>query len=288
MKNPIIYIFISSLLFVGCERPADYLTTSDSNSENTTVNSEKHINKNGNTIQTRFVLPKGFERKSVALNSFAEYLRNLPLKPAGSKVRYYNGQIKDNNVYDAVVDMEISNKNLQQCADAVMRLRGEYQYAQKDFDRISFNLTNGFRMDYTDWMNGKRVLVEGNKTSWRQTTGPSNTYRNFREYMEFVFIYAGTISLSKSMHLKNISDIAIGDVFIKGGSPGHAVIVVDLAENNKGEKVFLLAQSYMPAQETQILKNPNDSGLSPWYSANISGQLITPEWIFDVNQLKTW
>jgi len=25
----------------------------------------------------------------------------------------------------------------------------------------------------------------------------------------------------------------IGDVFIKGGSPGHAVIIVDMAENDK-------------------------------------------------------
>jgi hypothetical protein len=83
-------------------------------------------------------------------------------------------------------------------------------------------------------------------------------------------MYAGTLSLSKSMHTKSIEDMAIGDVFIKGGSPGHAVLIVDLAENEKGEKVFLLAQSYMPAQETQILKNNNDPDLSPWYSDKIA------------------
>ena len=57
----------------------------------------------------------------------------------------------------------------------------------------------------------------------------------------------------------------IGDVFIKGGSPGHAVTIVDIAINPKtNKKVFLLAQSYMPAQEIKILKNPNNSELSPW------------------------
>ena len=40
--------------------------------------------------------------------------------------------------------------------------------------------------------------------------------------------------------------------------PGHVVLIVDMAENDKGEKIFMLAQSYMPAQQTQILINPSD------------------------------
>ena len=248
---------------------------------------ENVINESGNTLQTRFNPPQGFQRKPVVENSFAKYLRNLPLKPAGSKVKYYNGAIKNSDVYEAVVDMEISNRDLQQCADAIMRLRGEYLYSIKAYDQISFQLTNGFKMDYSLWSEGNRVLVNGNKLSWHKTAEPSHTYKNFRDYMEFVFSYAGTLSLDKSLKSKNIREIAIGDVFIVGGSPGHAVLVVDVAENEKGEKVFLLAQSYMPAQETQILKNGNDN-VSPWYSANMSEQLITPEWNFDVNQLKTW
>jgi hypothetical protein len=79
----------------------------------------------------------------------------------------------------------------------------------------------------------------------------------------------------------------IGDVFIQGGSPGHAVIIVDMAKNSKGEKIFILAQSYMPAQETQILKNPNDTNSSPWYTLPTS-TLETPEWDFNATDLKTW
>lgn len=245
------------------------------------------INEQGKTLQTRFNTPIGFERKPVDSNSFAYYLRQLPLKPAGTKVKYFNGDTKYDDVYDAVVDMEITNRDLQQCADAVMRLRGEYFYSIKAYDKISFTLTNGFKMDYAEWMKGNRVAVNGNKTSWRKTAEPSNTHKDFRNYMDFVFTYAGTLSLSKCLHSKNIKDIAPGDVFIFGGSPGHAVIVVDVAQNKSGEKVFMIAQSYMPAQETQILKNNNDK-LSPWYSANIVGSLYTPQWTFDVEQLKTW
>lgn len=275
------------LLFVGVILNSCGQTTDKKNSVAKTSMDKSIIDENGMTIQTRFNPPNGFQRKPADENSFANYLRNLPLKPAGTKVRYYNGSIKQNLVYDAVVDMEISNKDLQQCADAIMRLRGEYFYSIKEFDKISFVLTNGFKMDYFEWTKGNRVIVNGNKTVWLKTAEPSNTYKDFRNYMEFVFMYAGSLSLSRTLRSKDIKDIEIGDIFILGGSPGHAVIVVDLAENKNGEKVFILAQSYMPAQETQILKNQNDT-ISPWYNSNAFDKLYTPEWTFDFGQLKTW
>jgi len=279
--------FTTYLLFVCLTLNSCGQTNDKKNSVDTTTVAKSIIDKNGMTLQTRFNPPNSFQRKPAEENSFANYLRNLPLKPAGTKVKYYNGSVKQNYVYDAVVDMEISNKDLQQCADAVMRLRGEYFYSIKAYDQISFTLTNGFKVDYTEWIKGNRVIVNGNKTVWRKTAQPSNTYKDFRNYIEFVFMYAGTLSLSRTLHSKDIKNIEIGDVFILGGSPGHAVIVVDLAENKNGEKVFMLAQSYMPAQETQILKNENDD-ISPWYNVNAFDKLYTPEWTFDFGQLKTW
>lgn len=86
--------------------------------------------------------------------------------------------------------------------------------------------------------------------------------RFVQQYMKQVFTYAGTLSLSKEM--KSVSDVnrlEAGDVFIKGGSPGHAVIVLDVATNANGEKVFLLAQSYMPAQDIHVLVNTNNVSL---------------------------
>jgi len=60
-----------------------------------------------------------------------------------------------------------------------------------------------------------------------------------------------------------------------------AVIVVDAAVRRRdGRTVFLLAQSYMPAQEIQVLANPNDTALSPWYAAGFGNELRTPEWTF--------
>ena len=246
------------------------------------------INPSGTTIETRFNVPQSFERVAISSGSFGEYLRTLPLKKAGSVVHYFDGSIKENyGVYDAVVDMDIGEKDLQQCADAIMRLRAEYLFHKGDYNQIHFNFTNGFRVDYSAWRNGKRMVVKGNKTSWRSTSTPSESYESFRKYMELIFNYAGTFSLSKELNPVRIKDLQIGDIFIHGGSPGHAVIVVVVATNTKtNEKLFLLAQSYMPAQETQVLKNPIDTVISPWYNAKFNEQLVLPEWTFRVSDLK--
>ena len=85
-----------------------------------------------------------------------------------------------------------------------------------------------------------------------------------------------------------LTEIKAGDVFIKGGFPGHAVIVIDVAANQAtNDKVFLIAQSYMPAQSIHLLANPKKNGLSPWYSLkDIESVIETPEWTFYSNQLK--
>lgn len=245
------------------------------------------IDISGNTISTRFNPPKGYKRIKSENYSFAQYLRNLKLKPGGAKVKYYNGTFKPNNdIYEAVVDLPIGNRDLHQCADAIMRLRAEYLWNNKSYDQIHFNFTNGFRVDYSEWMKGKRVIVNGNQTSWSKKAAPTNNYSTFWKYMQIIFCYAGTLSLSQELTPIKLEDMQIGDIFIQGGSPGHAIIVVDMATNTSGEKIFILGQSYMPAQETQILSNPNDLENSPWYSIDFGAELITPEWQFKHSDLK--
>lgn len=242
---------------------------------------------NGSTIQERFKPPTDFNRTEVPNNSFSQYLRTLKLKPAGAEVLYHNGTTKqNNNVYEAVVDLEIGTKNLHQCADAIMRLKAEYLWYEKKYDQIHFNFTNGFQVDYSEWMKGKRIKVNGNKTSWMEKTSPSNTYQDFWNYLEIIFMYAGTASLEKELQPVQINEASIGDVLIQGGHPGHAVIIVDKATNTKtGKNVYLLAQSYMPAQEIQILKNRTDTAISPWYELT-EGNISTPEWAFDSDDLR--
>lgn len=245
-----------------------------------------NINPSGSTVLDRINPPAGFERIEVKEGSFAAFLRTLPLKPHGSKVKYYNGRTKDWDVHEAVVDVDVGDRDLQQCADAVIRLRAEYLFGQGLYDRLHFNFTNGFKADYPTWMQGNRIVVEGNEAYWVKRAGYSEDYASFREYLEMVFAYAGTLSLAQEMERVPLADMEIGDVFLKGELPGHCVIVLDIAENRTtGEKLFMVAQSYMPAQDIHILKNPQNESLSPWYPIGFGDELITPEWTFKKDQL---
>ena len=67
------------------------------------------------------------------------------------------------------------------------------------------------------------------------------------------------------------------------------VSIIFVAINQKSERVFMLAQSYMPAQDIHIVVNPGSDQRSPWYKVeDIGKDIITSEWIFSSSQLKTW
>jgi hypothetical protein len=242
---------------------------------------------NGKTVSERIRVPQNFHRLVVPANSFAAYLREVHLKPDGSLVHYYNGAIKQNdNIYAAVFDIDPGPKNLMQCADAVMRLRAEYLYSIGQFDKIHFTFTNGFRADYSKWEQGYRISVKGNKATWVKTTNPSDDYAGFRAYLDVIFSYCGTLSLSRELKHVGYEDMLPGDVLIFGSTPGHAEIVMDVAENASGKKIYLLAQGYMPAQDIQLLLNPTDNRISPWYELNTQDKvIITPQYNFTTNQL---
>ncbi|MGB0839599.1 MAG: DUF4846 domain-containing protein [Chitinophagales bacterium] len=242
-----------------------------------------------NTLANRISTPPSYERVPAKSNSFGEWMRHLPLKTGHPKVLLHNGSEKGNQgAHHAVFDIDIGKADLQQCADAVMRLRAEYLYGQESWEAIHFNFTSGDRAAYTQWRAGYRPQIKGSQVNWAKTKSPNTSYGSFKQYMIKIFQFAGTYSLSQELKIvDNIADIQAGDVFIHGGFPGHAVIVVDVAQNKKtGEKLFLLAQSYMPAQNIQLLKNPMNDDLSPWYSTNFGEELHTPEWSFTKDQLK--
>jgi hypothetical protein len=242
---------------------------------------------NGNTLIERFDVPQGFIRPEAEEESFAYYLQNLPLKQDGAKVKYYDGREKPNDVYLAVLNFSLGDRDLQQCADAVIRLRAEYLYSKERYDEINFNFVSGFNAEFSKWAAGSGISVNGSNVSWNTNNNNNRSFKSFEKYLDIVYAYASTLSLDKQLIEKPLSDLAIGDVFIQGGAPGHCVIVVDLAVNETtGEKIFMLAQSYMPAQDIQILMG--DSEGSPWFSSNIKDLLITPEWTFKVSDLKTW
>ncbi|MBV1757140.1 MAG: DUF4846 domain-containing protein [Dethiosulfatibacter sp.] len=290
MKKTITLIICLAILITGCQSDITPIkTTNDDTTTNgtETVPAVNLLNKDGMTVAERYMTPQGYDRTDVEPDSFSAFLRQQRLKSYGERVFYYDGrQKRGEGIYDSVFDVDIGDRDLHQCADAIMLLRAEYLYSQKRYDEIAFNFVSGFTAEYSKWMDGYRIKVEGNDVSYYKATDLSETYESFRKYMDMVFAYASTLSMEKELMPVSANDMKIGDVFIVGGSPGHAIIVVDMAENENGNKIFMVAQSYMPAQQTQILINPADGSISPWYSIEGVDQLRTPEWTFSLDRLK--
>lgn len=232
-----------------------------------TIPSQQHVN-NDNPYSTigNIPLPPGYSRIPVSVGSFAEWLRQLPLKK-NKTVYTYNGIPKTNqHAQFAVIDISTGNKDLQQCADAVMRLRAEYLYNHQRCAEI----------DFTD-----------NKfTHYRPPVNASRPA--FDKYLQKVFSYCGTASLEKQLiEVSDYRQARPGDVLIKGGYPGHAMQVVDMAVNKQGKLICLLAQSYMPAQDMHVVVNPENDRLSPWIELG-GPEIITPEWKFTKNCIRKW
>lgn len=241
----------------------------------------------GGTVASRFAPPRGFERLDAPSGSFAAWLRGLPVKPGRPEVHLYDGRLKANQTaHCAILDIDVGAGDLQQCADAVIRLRAEYLLSRACEDSIRFSFTSGDVAQWPDWKAGMRPKVAGNRVSWSRSAAPDETYANFRTYLDTIFTYAGSASLARELEkVDDGSKPDAGNVYIQGGNPGHSVIVLDVAKDARGRRVFLLAQSYMPAQEVQVLNNPMDPK-SPWYEARRSGPLMTPEWPFEHADLR--
>ncbi|TDX00320.1 DUF4846 domain-containing protein [Dinghuibacter silviterrae] len=216
-------------------------------------------------VADRFPAPPGYRLSAEAQGSFGDWLTRLPLKPAGTPTRTYRGDIAATNAYTAaVLDVSVGHQDLQQCADAVMRLRGEYLYGQKRYKDIVFTFTGGFRCDYIHYAEGYRY----SGGHWVLKKTKDYSYATFLHYMDLVFTYCGTLSLEKE--LKPIQGpLKAGDIFIHGGSPGHCFIILETAVNGQGQPAFIIAQSFMPAQDIQVLQ----AGGSPWFSLDTPASL---------------
>lgn len=251
-----------------------------------------YIITSGSTIRERVAAPNGYKWAEENQNSFGKFLQNIELKRDGSQVLDYRGQaIGNQSSHVGILNYDVGNKDLLQCADAVIRVRAEYLWNQKKYDQIGFHFTNGDYFSWNQYKEGYRpILISSSKVSFQQTASKDDSYSSFRKYLDVIFMYAGTISLAKETKaVISDRDIKVGDIIITPGSPGHVVFICGQAQDSKGNSIYLLAQGYTPAQSIHILTNPFDHQLNPWYEISISASSIqTARYVFLPTNIRTF
>ncbi len=224
------------------------------------------INKDSLTIKTRVTPPKGFSRVPYPKGSFENYLRNYKLKVYGSKIiNYDQTSYFWQQGHIGILEIPVPKNGLQQCADALIRVRSEYLWEQNIKEKIGFNFTSGHYCSRTKYAEGYRPKVNGNKVNFLKTAKVNYSKNNFYNYLNLIYTYSGTLSLFSELKSIDDSNLKLGDMLIKGGSPGHIVMICDEVINEKGEKLFLLFQGNTPAQSVHLVKNLENSDLSTWY-----------------------
>jgi hypothetical protein len=237
----------------------------------------------------RIPLPVGYQRTALELNSYADWLRHFPVKDGQKRAYSYDGRpAMSEDVVFAVLDIDIGSSDLQQCADAIIRLHAEYLYAYGDYRNIKYNFTSGDTSRFDDWIEGYRPLVRRNKVSWARSAKVDSSYQSFRNYLDNVFMYAGTYSLDKEMSsVESYDSIQIGDALILPGFPGHAVMAADIAVNEEtGDRMYLFIQGYTPAQDIHVIKNPERRDGLPWFELKPNNTLRILVWNFDENNIR--
>jgi hypothetical protein len=235
-----------------------------------------NITPGGNSLVTRIKPPAGYLRTPIdSADTWKLFLQNLPLLNSGAQVLDYKGNpISNQSSHVAVIDYDIGTKNLLQCADAVIRLRAEYLYKQGKRDSIEFSFTSGDKYKWVDYAKGIRPVVKGNSVKFIKTVKEDSGYKSFRKYLDIVYTYAGTISLEKDLiKVSRSSELETGDVIIKAGSPGHAVIIVDKVKNSTGDCLYLLAEGYTPAQSIHVLDSKANK-IMPWFKLDKAGPIV--------------
>jgi hypothetical protein len=207
------------------------------------------------------------EIKSDSTNprSWAYFLRHLPQRK-GDILDFRGRPVANQEKHFALINYDVGIRDLQQCADALIRIRAEWLFSQKRFGEIGFHFTSGALYRWDSYCQGIRPVFEnpgGRQRFFRTTPPKGKTHESLRSYLDIIYAYAGTVSLCKE--LKPTNKLEIGTVIIYPGSPGHCCLIVDRAIRSTKDTVYKLVEGYMPAQSIYMLANPYEPDLSPWY-----------------------
>jgi hypothetical protein len=229
-------------------------------------------------LQDRFPPPAGFTRVALDRGTFGSWLRDLPLAAPGTPVLSYDGSVLrtgDDSRVAAVATLDVGQADLQQCADAVIRLHAEWSWSRGE-PNVSYRAASGVALPWERWARGERIKQHGQSIEWAGSTHAANDHATFRRYLDAVFSWANTVSLARQGKTVSLEDMRPGDFMILPGGPGHTVLVLDLAQGSGGRRAVLLGQSYMPAQSYHVLRPaPGEA----WFAVDPASQGIqTPFW----------
>lgn len=205
-----------------------------------------------------------FKRVKTEPGTFGEWLRSLPLKNQGFPVFDYRGRVfksENDSSVAAVVDWNVSGQRLQQCMDILVRFYAEYLWQKKLANNLNLPLPGGYWLSWQKWQSGNRPEFKGIAMNLSKSAKPDTTHKAFDNYLQMIFNASHTQQFYHAFKPIDRSDVRIGDFIVRKGTKGHAVMIVDLATDERGSYIGLVGNGDTPACQFFLLNFKQDQ---PW------------------------
>lgn len=227
------------------------------------------------SLASRFPPPRGAECVPLTAGSWGDWLRGLPMLPPGAPVRFAEGQPLPALRLPwvaGVADLDV--RRHQECADTIFRLRLEFLRQAGRERELVVPTGGGDPLSWARWQQGFRLRLVGDRLRLVRDAAPDASRASFDRYLASVFLWCGTYSLEEMSRPVPPAQLAVGDILVRPGSPGHAVLIADLARTPNGRLHALILQGHMPAQSAQISRA---SLRGAWYPLDFARPLDLPD-----------
>ncbi|MBN2562977.1 MAG: hypothetical protein JXQ75_18800 [Phycisphaerae bacterium] len=267
-------------------------------------------------LAARIPAPAGFARVSVPVGSFADWLRYLPTASEAASVMTARSKVvlaADHPNLAAVIALQPHGERLLNATNMLIRLRAEYSWFAGRGAGLAFHFTSGHRASWQAWAGGARPSVDGREVEFRRAAEADGSRESFCCYLEVVFRYASSYSLLDDTRAAEDRAIEAGDIFVRPGRPGHALMILDIATDAadatdvagapgegtrwaergstaqpaaRAQVKVLLGQGGTPAQTFHVLRN--DAG-SAWFPITQTQVIdLGKRGVFRLKDLRHW
>ena len=178
----------------------------------------------------------------------------------------------DSTVF-AVIDWDMQGKRLEQCMDILVRFYAEYLWENNLDEKIVFPLPGGYQLAWNDWKSGKRPHFKGVDVQLGNYARADSSRISFEQYLRTVFAESHTQQFYFAYQPITTDNIQIGDFIVKKGSKSHAVMIMDLAWNDRGDTIALIGHGDTPACQFYLLNYYKDN---PWIPLDFNKKIPLP------------
>jgi hypothetical protein len=189
--------------------------------------------------------PPGYSRVTQEIGSFSAWLPRLPLARDARIMMYGGGYVPDTRFHVlAVIDLPLLfSYDLEQCADWCMRFWAEYHRQIGALDRL-----------YLFSYEGSRVYLKGFDGG-------------FEKFLKRAMDGSNTYSLRMGCGAIREADLRPGDMIVQNdtGGIGHVSMIMDECADARGERLYLVGFSFMPAQQFHVEEALPAYGESGWF-----------------------